>query len=226
MSHPDNHNVFNSILASSIHDMKNSLAVLLNDLETLEQQLPKDDSTLKQMRHQGQRLNNNFMQLLSLYRIDNKQYTINITENCIYDTLEEAYLENEILLNSKSIALTIDCDESLLWYYDKAMLQGSINTLINNAYRYANSNITLKAEINNKMLHIQIMDDGPGYPTHMLKNMQNINTDIDFQNGNTGLGIYFARTIAEAHINKNQHGYIQLSNNGINKGACFAIVLP
>ncbi len=203
--------------------MKNSLAVLLGDIDILQQK--NGDDLLSKMRIEGNRLNDRFMQLLSIYRIENKQYALNVVEHSVYDMLEEVRLENESMLYGRSISLNVECDQSLLWHYDRSMVQGVINTLIHNAYRYAESEVLLRATSKDGMLKIDIMDDGGGYPMAMLDSEGGV-AGIDFQAGNTGLGHYFARFVAEAHSAHGRHGAVHLSNNGLAHGACLSFILP
>jgi len=220
---------FNTIMASSVHDMKNSLSIIIDTAETL----AKDDS-LSKTQHQsldllhieGERLNNTFIQLLALYRIENKQYSLNIDSHNVYDCLEEAMFENETLLAHHNIELEIKCDEEQEWFFDKALTLGIINTIINNALRHTNSKIVLTANTGASGMVISILDDGPGYPDQILNRDDDEQSELSFNSGNTGLGLHFAKVVAEMHNKGEQRGHIELSNNGINDGGKFSIHLP
>ncbi len=220
---------FNTIMASSVHDMKNSLSIIINTTELL-----SSDTRLSRTQHkaigllhiEGERLNNSFIQLLALYRIENKQYSLNIDSHNVYDCLEEAMLENETLLTYHNIDFEIQSDPDLEWFFDKAMTLGIINTIINNALRHANNKIMLKADSNKTELIINILDDGCGYPNSVLNQNITEQSELNFNNGNTGLGLYFAKVVAEMHTKGKQHGHIELSNDGIDHGGKFSIHLP
>lgn len=220
---------FSTVMASSVHDMKNSLSIILNSTETL-----SNDASLNKAQHktinllymEGERLNNSFIQLLALYRIENKQYSLNIDSHNVYDCLEEVMLENETLLAHHNIELEIQSDQALEWFFDRAMTLGIINTIINNALRHANNKIILAATGNKSELVISILDDGPGYPDTILNRDDTEQAGLSFNSGNTGLGLHFAKVVAEMHRKGEQHGHIKLSNNGINDGGKFSIHLP
>ena len=220
---------FNTVMASSVHDMKNSLSIILNSAETL-----SNDASLSPAQHkaidllhiEGERLNNSFIQLLALYRIENKQYSLNIDSHNVYDCLEEAMFENETLLGHHNIELEIQAEQTLEWFFDRAMTLGIINTIINNALRHANNKIILAATGNQSELVISILDDGPGYPDIVLKRGDTEQAGLNFSSGNTGLGLHFAEVVAEMHHKGKQHGHIELNNNGINGGGRFSIYLP
>ena len=50
--------------------------------------------------------------------------------------------------------------------------------------------------------------------------------DFDISQGRTGLGLFFARLIAEAHVQGNRKGSISLSNGGALGGSVFTLKLP
>jgi len=220
---------FNTIMASSVHDMKNSLSIILDTAETL-----ANDDSLSKTQHQsldllhieGERLNNSFIQLLALYRIENNQYSLNIDSHNVYDCLEEAMLENETLLAHHNIELEIQCDQELEWFFDRAMTLGIINTIINNALRHTNNIIALMANTDETGIVISILDNGTGYPDQILNRDDDEQSELSFNSGNTGLGLHFAKIVAEMHIKGDQCGHIELSNDGINCGGKFSIHLP
>jgi len=220
---------FNTIMASSVHDMKNSLSIILNTAETL-----ANDDSLSKTQHksldllhiEGGRLNNSFIQLLALYRIENKQYSLNIDSHNVYDCLEEAMFENETLLAHHNIELEIQSDQELEWFFDRALTLGIINTIINNALRHANNKIVLAASEDATGLVINILDDGTGYPDQILNRDDDEQSELSFNSGNTGLGLHFSKVVAEMHHKCEQRGHIELSNDGINGGGKFSIHLP
>ncbi|MET0044445.1 MAG: sensor histidine kinase, partial [Candidatus Thiodiazotropha sp. 6PLUC3] len=63
---------FSDILASLIHDMKNSLGMVINTLDELaEEEKNHENPKFLTLQHESKRLNNNLIALLSLYKIDN-----------------------------------------------------------------------------------------------------------------------------------------------------------
>lgn len=218
-----------TVMSSAVHDMKNSLSIILNNLNFLDSEAGLSEQghhALKQLQDEGLRLNYSFVQLLTLYRLENKQYFLNIDSHNVFDCLEEVVLENESSLSQHKLSAEFTCDEALEWFFDKALLSGILNTILNNACRYANNKILLSANIDESQLVVSISDDGPGYPEKMLAADTPTQRAIDFQSGNTGLGLHFANVVAQLHQNNQQQGYIQVSNQGIDGGGKFSIYLP
>jgi len=218
---------FSSIIASTVHDMKNSLNIVLNSLDEFIQENNSESSPrLCQLQSEAKRLNNKLIQLLSFYKLSNTSLTANVNEYCVYDLLLESLLQDESTLELRGIGTDIGCDEYLLWVFDRELVSGVLSNAINNAVRYARSKLFLEANIVNKELVISIHDDGAGFPVDLLENGIREDNGVSFSNGNTGLGLYFSQVIAQLHRNNNRTGQIKLSNGGKLDGACFSIILP
>ena len=230
MSNKDFELDFSTILASTVHDMKNSLGMLLGTVDQLISQC--DPSTcpstngLFQLQYEGKRVNNNLIQLLALYRINNSQYFANISENDVNEFLEENLLEHQQLLSFKNITMEISCPEDLVWFFDGDLIAGVINNIINNAQKYCRGKLNMRAEVINGFLALHIEDNGSGYPEHMLHSDANQSRRLNFVEGSTGLGLYFASVVAGLHVNKNRKGYTTTGNDGIDNGGRFTIYIP
>lgn len=221
---------FSAIIASSVHDMKNALSMLLGALDEITEKCESSACpSLKgfsHVRYEGNRVNNSLIQLLSLYRIENSQYSLLLEENDLEECLEECFLESEGLLSLKGITTELNYDEDLLWYFDRNLIIGMLNSVINNSYKYTKSIIKMNAYVENNYLVISVEDDGSGYPESMLHGGSGHEPGIDYKSGSTGLGLYFAKIIARLHTNKDKSGYITTTNDGINGGGKFSIYLP
>lgn len=221
---------FSAIIASTVHDMKNSLGMLLGSLDDITSQITPDTfpayQDLMRLRFEGKRLNSNLIQLLALYRIDNSQYALNITDNDVEECLEECYLENEGLLSLKNIKMEYECNDNIIWFFDRTLISGVINTVINNSLKYTKNLILLSAQVENDYLVIHVDDNGEGYPENMLQQNIDSQREISFKSGSTGLGLYFSSLVAEMHTKKGRCGYTSISNDGIDGGARFSIHLP
>lgn len=221
---------YSTVLAGSIHDMKNSLCLLLGTLDEVTQQCQpgscKSSRQFTQLQYEGKRVNDHLVQLLALYRIDNSQYFVNISENNVSDFLGEIMLEHQDMLAYRNISFEIDCDNDIYGFFDRELIAGVITNIINNLYVYSEDRMLIQVENNAAYLVIHIRDNGKGYPDDMLCSTEQQQKSINFSSGSTGLGLYFAARAAEMHKNKNRKGYISITNDGIDNGGCFSIHLP
>lgn len=221
--------VFASILASTVHDMKNSLSTVINALDDLSTELeeqPLPGNQLSTIRYETKRLNNQLIVLLTLYKLENKQYQLNIDEHLVGEFLHDALLPYQELLNLHHINIDVQCAANLRWYFDENLISGVIGNIIGNSQRYTKDAILIEATEQDGQLCIAVSDNGPGYPLELLSQATPNKKTMSFQTGSTGLGLYFAESIAELHKNKQRHGRISIDNEGINGGSRFRLFLP
>ncbi len=221
---------FSGILAASVHEMKNSLSMLINYLDNVIEYFEKDKNSdiklLSQLQYNAKHVNNNLMQLLALYRLENSLYSLNIGYNPVVELVEDLIAQNKTLMDYKGITLDVDIDTDLYWFFDKDLLAGSLNSIINNSFKYTKDLIRISAYEADAYMSICIEDNGTGYPDHMLQNGRARESSISFKTGNTGLGLYFSSMVARFHRNKEREGFITLKNSSTYGGGCFCISLP
>jgi len=223
---------FSSVLASSVHDMKNSLCMFLQSIETLslKAQEQGDEKVygqeLAKLHYEAARLNGGLMQMLALYRIEHQQFPLTIEEVFVSDLLEELIEKNSLYSKNKKISIKFSADEDLAWDMDRDLMSYLINDVLVNSLRYTNDKINIYAACVDEHLEVRIEDNGAGYPEAVLKQKAMAQHKFDANLGRSGLGVYFAQLIAQAHIKNGVCGSINISN-GVNKtGATFTLRLP
>lgn len=225
---------FSDILASSIHDIKNSLGIIYNRLDELlhnPQNTFADPRQAYALQREIQRSNNTMIQLLSLYKMGSHQLTPSIQEHNLEEFLLEIQAENQSTCEALGFTLSHESDPELYGYFDRDLITGIINSTIGNALRYAKSQILLQAEEMDGYLIIRIQDDGPGYPDEMLNAYAKgieapSKKNQSFSSGRTNLGLFFASQVAALHKTNSGQGRIQLSNTCSLGGSCFELYLP
>ena len=221
---------YSTILASSIHDMKNSLGFLLGSLDMVGQQCRAGQcnsaSQISRLHYEGKRVNDHLVQLLALYRMENSQFLVEPQEYCLEEYFQEIMLEHVDMLDLRNISWRVDCDADLHWFFDGELLSGVLRNIINNLYLYGRDEMLISAGEEDSFLCIRISDNGKGYPEQLLSLNENPAGKLDFRSGGTGLGLYFATQAARLHRHNKRQGFIQLSNDGLNGGGCFSIYLP
>ncbi|MBT80073.1 MAG: ATP-binding protein [Alteromonadaceae bacterium] len=221
---------FSSVLAAAVHDMKNSLCLLIQSIESLAENLPPENSQANEkvasVHYEATRLNTNLVQILSLYRAELNQLPVTIDECFIDDLFEDVMSSVRIYMEQKNLLVTINVENDISWYLDRELIFMLINDVLINAMRYGTSQIILNAAVRDKALVITVEDDGPGYPSSMLEKSTADLAGFDLSQGRTGLGLFFARLIANAHVNNNHCGEISLNNGGTLGGSVFEVKLP
>lgn len=221
---------FATVLASGVHDMKNSLCMLIQSMDLLQQEMAGTSASASQelarIHYEATRLNTNLLQLLSLYRIEKDQLPLHLDEYYLDDLFEEILLKNQLYSTQRNIEVVLAGEPQLSWFFDNDLISNLINDMFVNALRYSQSKVLIKAEATASALHIEIHDDGLGYPADMLDNSEEGINNLNLAAARTGLGLFFAHMIARAHRNRGQSGRIELTNGGEYGGAVFRLILP
>ncbi|HEY5799719.1 MAG TPA: HAMP domain-containing sensor histidine kinase [Burkholderiaceae bacterium] len=222
-------------LASTAHDMKNSISVLSGTLEGLLADAPDKTAaafpSMAHMLYETRRLNNNLIQLLALYKeVGKPAYPFDPQQQSVQDTIEQVLAQNRVLLDCKNITIGTDFDPSLLWVYDEDLVLGVIGHAINNAVHYTQDKIALIVREHEGMLELRVEDNGRGYPAAMLErgNEQTgaWTRGVNFASNSTALGLHFSAAAATMHKHRGVTGRIALENGGTFGGGCFVLRLP
>lgn len=219
---------FSMVLASAVHDMKNSLGMLLNSLDELRMEHEPalvGSNKFNMLQYEAERMHNDLVQLLGIYRLGENNLSAHIDEHYVPDFLAEHLARYTPLLEGLGISYAIDAAD-INGFFDEDLLTGVLNNTINNAIRYTNSKILLTARQEDHELVIGVEDDGQGYPANMQHSGTPDFKSLDFKTGSTSLGLFFASSVAVLHQNGDRTGRIALHNGGTLGGGVFEIRLP
>jgi signal transduction histidine kinase len=243
-------------LASTVHDMKNSIGVLSGTLENLlaaaapapsSPEQPHDRGPenqpqyeqLGQMLYQTRRLNDNLIQLLALYKeVGKPGYPFDPAAHRISELVDQVKGQARILLQSRGVTLDVAFDADLppdaIWTFDEDLIIGVLVHAINNAIRYTRDRIRLSVKVDGDYLELRVEDNGGGFPPTILesgagamKTADGVNkVGVNFLSNSCGLGLYFSSEVAKMHKHRQRHGGIALENGGALGGGCFVLRLP
>ncbi len=223
------HMDFSFVLAHSVHDMKNSLGMLLTTLaDMMDKYPPQDDIQAKffsTLEYEAARINSELVQLLALYRMDEQKLVFEIDEHHVLDIIEEQVARNDTLFKARQLSIEVDCPADLTWYFDNEMLGGVLNNILVNCARYSHKRLLVTAGIDNGFMRIAIADDGEGYPEFMLHDFSR-SGNVSFSSGSTKLGLLFAQKAMEMHRARGREGYMILANQGPLGGGQLSLYLP
>jgi signal transduction histidine kinase len=229
-------------LASTAHDMKNSISVLSGTLERLLADAgPRTEGAhaqadaaypqMAQMLYQTRRLNDNLMQLLALYkRVGTPEYPFDVQPIEAGQLLDQVVALGRVLLDAKGIVLEVEADRDLIWHLDEDLIVGVVSHAVNNAMHYTRDRIRLSLREVDGQLDIRVEDNGAGYPQALLAagaaGLHGAASGIDFRTNSAGLGLYFSREVARMHRHRGREGSVRLENGGAFGGGCFILSLP
>ncbi|MDA8124741.1 MAG: HAMP domain-containing sensor histidine kinase [Deltaproteobacteria bacterium] len=225
---------FGDFLASTIHDTKNSLGMLYNTVDSLLGQCQAKECTgqkdLFLLQYELRRLNHNFIRMLSLYKAQKNRFPIRLDYHAVCDCLDEAITVNEPLLSSKGITMELQCPEELFWTFDRELVIGILDSMLNNEYLYTKDELKISAGAEEGYLVIRLEDNGPGFPDSFLIDSRlekgRSGGPVSFLTGSTSLGLYFSALVAGAHTREGRKGFIVTANGGAYGGSVFSLHLP
>ena len=224
-------------LASTAHDMKNSISVLSGTLENLLGNADVSDAnhpsypSLAQMLYQTKRLNDNLMQLLALYKeVGKPSYPFDPRPQQVAELVQQVSSQAKVLLASKNISLQTDFPADLIWCFDEDLIIGMLAHAINNAVRYTQDKIRIAIAERDGYLELRVEDNGSGFPAALIdagaSAMSGNKSGVNFLTNSSGLGLYFACEVAKMHKHRQRSGSVLLENGGALGGGCFVLRLP
>jgi len=233
---PHAHDLF-VFLASTAHDMKNSISVMAGTLEGLLDGAPAATGDqpmapmeqMAQMLYQTRRLNDNLMQLLALYKdVGTPAYPLDIALTDVAQLGQQVAAGNRVLLAARAIALDIVITPGLCWHLDEDLVIGVVNHAINNATRYTHDRIRLSISEHEGMLEVRVEDNGAGFPPALLAAGATAGRAraVDFGANSAGPGLYFATEVVRMHTHRGACGAVRLENGGLLGGGCVVLRLP
>jgi signal transduction histidine kinase len=224
---------FSTLLAASVHDMKNSIGLLVHLIDEVREQTRGRSEDFGQLQLEALRLNSYLIQLMTLYKLENDQYAPQQDEHYLDEFIEDLVLMNRPVLEPRGIALEQQVEDSLSWYYDAQLVTGVLGNILTNVIRYDEGqvkaladHVRIGADEHQGFLRIRVEDDGPGYPEAMLGELEAVPMGVDFISGSTGFGLYFSSQVARLHRQGGRQGFVRLSNGSSLGGGCFELYLP
>lgn len=216
---------FSTLVASSVHDLKNSISLMLLTVEDLlsanADRDADEQNKLAKLGAEASRINHDLVQLLTLYKLGNKNKA-QIDEVFVADLLAESCARNESQFAYNKIQLSLDCDSELCWYLDAELISGVINNILVNALVYARSHVWISAAHNGEYLSIVIEDDGEG----LTDRVQLDGASAKTARFSTGLGLVIGRQILSMHQKTGRQGQLELTNAGMGRGARIQLLIP
>jgi signal transduction histidine kinase len=221
---------FSTVIASTVHDMKNSLAMVMQAHSHWLARLPDPQQHCPEqgvIEYEFAHLNGMLVQLLGLYKLGVNQLPLQPAYHDLDDFLEAQLASHQEVFASRGIIATYEVDPlSPLGFFDRELVASVLANIINNAIRYARESLLISVSDEGGQLVLSINDDGNGYPAEMIECQADYVQGINYSSSSTGLGLYFAGRIAALHQRNGVGGRTLLSNGGPLGGGMFTLYLP
>lgn len=212
--------------SSAAHELRTPLAVLQTKIDVFRKRASHSnyeyESLISVFEKQIARLRGIVSNLLDMTILDDEREQSSIL---LKDLFEDIILELSTIAKNKSISISLNCDESLI-FGNIELLYRAFYNIIENGIKYnidgGYIDIQVK-KISENHAKILIKDGGIGIPNEMKKNIfqpfYRVDKSRSRELGGAGLGLSIVDSIISKH-----KGTITVSDNE-NEGTCFKIIL-
>lgn len=215
-----------SFIETVTHESKTPLTALKLRLESAQEKFGTDAGLHRELAlslQEVRRLASVFEKTLNLNRLE--RHELRFEAIALGDIVRNVLRRLDPLIRERGVQLSLDLDDEALVQGDCFGLQNSVQSLVENAVLYNNSperKLAISVARRPGKVLLSVADNGPGIqPEDEARVFQRFyRGKSGSQVAGTGLGLYLARTIVEAH-----QGVLRLVNGG-RPGAHFEIELP
>ena len=197
------------LLAVVSHDLRNPLMVVLLEARILGQLPETGDQRARTMRESADSIRRSATRmmaliedLLDLASIEEKSFPLDIQPVESRDLLEDAVTDVQPLADAKHISLVLDLNDPPKIDADPRRISQVFSNLLGNAIKFTpeGGTVTLCARLRDGALSVTISDTGRGIaPEDLAHIFDRYWRPKASEGGGSGLGLYIARGIVEAH---------------------------
>lgn len=211
------------------HELRTPIQPIMGSIHLAEKGLISTEEAWNSIVQESKQLSNVANYILDVGKIESGTFTyemkpiaLRLLVDGITSTSSKLASEDGVI----SIAKEVDRDDVVITG-DKERLLQAFGNIISNAVRFAkNGNITIrtKSDVEQKLVEIKIIDDGPGIPQEIMPVLfSKFVTKTQENERGTGLGLFITKSIIESH-----NGSVRADNNSTDggKGATFTVSLP
>ena len=185
-------------------------------------------------------------QLLDFNKMENDSLKLHVKPIDLVTQLRNLTDIFQVTASEKGVTFrTYGLEDSLTVWADEDKLDKICFNLLSNAMKFTQAGgkvefgidiisreealrfVALEAtDVDNRYMKIVVKDSGSGIPENQLEKIfdryyQLENQTRGFYNWGTGIGLYFAKSLAQMH-----HGYLKAGNREDGSGAAFTLILP
>ena len=185
-------------------------------------------------------------QLLDFNKLDNDTLKLKVKQIDVVEQLRNLTEIFKMNADEKSVVFrTYGLEDTLTMWADDDKLDKICFNLLSNVMKFTQAGGKVEfsldvisreeashlfaltdKDIDSRYMKIVVKDSGPGIPEDQLEKVFERYYQLENQmrgsyNWGTGIGLYFARTLAQMH-----HGYLKAGNRTTGPGAVFTLILP
>ncbi len=213
-------------LAAASHDIRQPLQALRLYLAALARNLdqPKQLQLSEKMNLSLDTMGELLDSLLDISTLESGSFQVDKRNVSLYEVMGKLFAANELQAQEKGIQLEYDGSDYII-YTDPALLARIVDNFISNAIRYTDKGkISIKCQLCDDAVIINVIDTGVGIPEDELENIFNefyqLNNAVRDRSKGLGLGLSIVR-----HISRLLDHPIT-AKSIVGKGSTFSIEVP
>ena len=212
------------------HELRTPLTAIKGSMEGLiDGVLPSTNETYEQIHQETARLGRLVDDLQELSRVEAHAYSLDIRPLDVSALMQTVAKRLQRPFDEKRITLTLDLPAHPVQILaDEDRIIQVLTNLTANAMQYTPSSgsVTLKARVEDEMIHFSVQDTGVGIPAEHLEHIFDRFYRVDKSRsrqagGGSGIGLTIAKHFVEAH-----GGRIWVESAGEGKGSVFHFTIP
>ncbi|TLX89522.1 MAG: hypothetical protein E6K94_09835, partial [Thaumarchaeota archaeon] len=216
----------NQFINVAAHELRTPIQPILNAIYLLHSSnlsAEKQGKYMDIIKRNTEKLSRLAEDILDVAKIESNALKLTIEQFNLYDlilNMIEEYKKNiEFVYKDLSIGYQ-SSNTSLIMKGDKTRLSQVMFILLDNASKFTKKgSITVITQVKSDNIQVTVKDTGPGVDPEILPYL--FTKFVTRSERGTGLGLFIAKTIVEAH-----GGIIWVENNILQKGAIFIFTLP
>lgn len=211
-----------------VHDLKNPLNSIINYTRVKNQHENYDPQNIEGAAHKMLDLVNN---IIDVQKFEETKYELNLSQISLNSLVKSALQNVQVMLNQKNISVDIRIVDSVLLKCDRELIERVFVNLLTNAIKFSpnNKTISIETELNNELVKIKIMDEGPGIAADKIPLLFNKFARAEIRkigfSTSSGLGLAFSKLVIEAHGGTIGVEPARAQKPELNDGACFWFTL-
>jgi heavy metal sensor kinase len=220
-------------MADASHELRTPVAIVRGEADvslTKETRKPAEyRETIEIMQKEAERMSIIIEDLFTLSRADAGENPLHKTSVNVEDILTETVKAFRTIASKNGVQIHFENSHEISMFADQKLLQRLFSNLLDNAVKYAKSNVKIATALKNKTLEIEFSDDGEGIPLEIQSRIFERFYRADrarsrqkesLTGSGAGLGLSISKWIAEMH-----NGTIELAHSD-KSGTAFTIIFP
>lgn len=195
------------LISNITHEFKTPIATISTALEGVMNFNENNDAEktrryLTLSNEQLSKLNDMVEKMLETATLDQGKLSLSLEEVEAVSWTRELMDRFQLVLKEKNIRFESDLS-SVIYRFDRFHLENALSNLIDNALKYGGDQIVVRLHENSARLVWEVEDNGGGIPAgqrdKIFEKLYRIPTGNTHDVKGFGIGLYYARTIAELH---------------------------